>query len=149
MSMTKQSLIARNQQQDQLIAPHNGLSMQDTRKTATQMPLSSVVVRRGPQLMVVFVGCPDVEAVRALRRANVSVGVALAQDELATVPRLLDYDYAYVSISSVGRSPLQQALHDLATRNWVIDDDDDTGYRMTSKSPKALAQPSQRKALST
>lgn len=139
MPMTKQSLAVRNPLQDQAVLPAKSVSPRDKGEMLRQAPASSIVVRRGPQLMVVFVGCPDAQTVRDLRRAHVNVGVALAQDELASVPRLLDYDYAYVSISSLGRSPLQQALHDLATRNWVIDDDDDTIYRMTSASPKALS----------
>ncbi len=147
MLMTYRNVISENPDQGRNIMPIDPCAPHSKTRSADEIAASSMVVRRGPQLMVVFAGCPDAEEVRVLCQANVKVGVALAQGELASVPSLDNYSYAFVSVSSFGRSPLQQALNDLANRNWVIDDDGVDGEAsdpITFGKPKAPVRPSER-----
>lgn len=147
MSMTYRNIHSRNPDQERNIMQINPCARRGMTGTTDKVAASSMIVRRGPQLMVVFTGCPDAEDVRALHQADVKVGIALAQGELASVPSLDDYSYAFVSVASFGRSPLQQALNDLQTRNWVIDDDGldrDPRDPVTSARPKAPNLPSAR-----
>ncbi len=152
MSTTYRNVISENPDQGRFVMQMNPNAGRNTAPEPDEAAVSSMIVRRGPQLMVIFAGRPDAEDVRALREANVKVGVALAQGELASVPSLEDYSYAFVSVSSFGRSPLQQALNDLATRNWVLDDDGDgddgdSFDPMDSARPKSPIRPSQRLAV--
>jgi hypothetical protein len=150
MSMTSRNFTAYNPYEGENIMQLFDLTKHLEERRAEPAQLSSIVVRRGAQLMIVFAGCPDDDTVRNLRRANVEIGVALAQGELASVKSLDDFGYAFVSVSSFGRSPLDQALRDLTTRNWVLDDDGDDGEAFdpaSSAKPKAPVRPSERLAI--
>lgn len=89
---------------------------------ANQAPVSKVVVRRGPQLMVVLSGCPKASLVQALHQANVKVGLALSSSELAKASGLDDYSFVFVGVGHKKNSPLKQAVADLAHNGWSIDD---------------------------
>jgi len=89
---------------------------------ANQAPVSRVIVRRGPQLMVVIAGHPKASFVQALTEAGVKVGLALSSSELANAPKLDDYSFVFVGMSHKPGSPLKQAVADLAHNGWSIDD---------------------------
>ncbi|MGI9491416.1 MAG: hypothetical protein ACR2QF_03215 [Geminicoccaceae bacterium] len=89
---------------------------------ANQEPVSKVVVRRGPQLMVVLAGYPENCNIEALLQAGVKVGLALTSAELANAPKLDDYSFVFVGMSHKPGSPLKQAIADLAHNGWSIDD---------------------------
>lgn len=89
---------------------------------ANQTPAPMVIVRRGPQLMVVISGCPKASDLEALLQANVKVGLALSSGELAKASRLDDYSFVFVGMSHKSGSPLKQAVADLAHNGWSIDD---------------------------
>lgn len=88
----------------------------------SQAPVSRMIVRRGPQLMVVFSGYPQASTVRGLRQANVKIGLALAPCELATAAKLDDYSYVFVNVGRPSSSPLKRAVADLTHNGWSIDD---------------------------
>lgn len=89
---------------------------------ANQAPAARVVVRRGPQLMVVFSGRPMASDVDALLLANVKIGLALSPQDLGRASSLDDYSYMFVGTGRKGSSPLRQAVADLAHNGWSIDD---------------------------
>jgi hypothetical protein len=94
-------------------------------KAANQATAARAVVTRGPQLMVVFAGRPLASDVAALLSANVKVGLALSPSELARAADLDQYSYLFVGNARKGRSPLKQAVADLAHNGWSIDDQGD------------------------
>ena len=89
---------------------------------ANRAPVSKVVVKRGPQLMVMFSGQAKQSKVEALLQAGVKVGLALTSSELAKAPKLDDYSFVFVGMSHKAGSPLKQAVADLAHNGWSIDD---------------------------
>ena len=113
---------------------NNGHNMMETHEVhklqeapaANQAPASAmagtVVVRRGPQLMVVFAGAPENFNIEALLQAGVKVGLALTSGELAKASGLDDYSFVFVGMSHKPGSPLKQAVADLAHNGWSIDD---------------------------
>jgi hypothetical protein len=92
---------------------------------ANQARAARAVVSRGPQLMVVFAGRPLTADVETLLSANVKVGLAISPRDLASVSGLDDYSYLFVGTGRKGRTPLQQAVADLAHNGWSIDDSGD------------------------
>lgn len=104
-----------------------------------QTPVEKVIVRRGPQLMVVFSGCPKASTVNELCQANVKVGLALGPGGLATAPRLDDYSYVFVNVGRPAGSTLDRALADLAANGWSIDDSRNSTADLVE--PRAPAAP--------
>lgn len=90
---------------------------------ANQAPASKIVVKRGPQLMVVFSGRPQAADVKQLLQTKVKVGLALSPSELTKVDGLDDYSYVFTGFGRQGSAPLKQAVADLAHNGWEIDDD--------------------------
>jgi hypothetical protein len=109
---------------------NNGHNMMETHEVhklqevpaANQAPASKVVVKRGPQLMVVFSGSPENCNIEALLQAGVKVGLALTSGELAKASRLDGYSFVFVGMSHKSGSPLKQAVADLAHNGWSVDD---------------------------
>lgn len=89
---------------------------------ASQTPVTKAVMKRGPQLMVVFSGSPLASDVQALREAGVKVGLAVAPSEFSNVLALNDYSYVFTGFGRQGGSPLKQAIADLAHNGWSLDD---------------------------
>lgn len=89
-------------------------------KTATE----SVVLKRGPQMMVLFRGAPCSKTVETLSEAGVAIGLALAPGELPKVRNLDTYRYVFVSTGRRGRTAISEAVADLETNSWTIDTDE-------------------------
>ncbi|MCZ6667032.1 MAG: hypothetical protein O7B81_17165 [Gammaproteobacteria bacterium] len=100
----------------------SGPSGGDAAPAANGKPISCLTLRRGPQLMVVFHGCPHPSVVQSLRQAQVMIGLALSPNDLKTVSRLDSYSYVLVSSRSHAKSALAQAVSELIGANWSIDD---------------------------
>jgi len=104
----------------------------------SQMPATKAIVRRGPQLMVVFQNCPKAAVVEALLSTGVEVGLALAPRDFSKVSRLDNYSYVFTGMGRKGSSPLKQAVADLAHNGWTIDDDDASDlYQVEPRAPRA------------
>jgi hypothetical protein len=86
-------------------------------KTATE----SVVLKRGPQMMVLFRGNPCATTVATLSEAGVAIGLALAPGELTKVRDLDSYRYVFVSTGRRGRTAISEAVADLERNNWTVD----------------------------
>lgn len=98
------------------------------RPAANQEPAAKVVVRRGPQLMVVFQSCPKAADVDALLMAGVKVGLALSPRDLTKASKLDDYSYVFTGMGRKGKSSLGQAIADLAHNGWSVDDQGQSGF---------------------
>ena len=94
----------------------------DAAPAANGKPTCCLTLRRGPQLMVLFRGCPHPSVVLSLRQAQVMIGLALSPDNLKMIRRLDCYSYVFVSSHSRADSALAQAASDLIRANWSIDD---------------------------
>jgi hypothetical protein len=103
-------------------------------KTATDC----VVLKRGPQMMVLFRAnaCPT--AIDALSEAGVAIGLALAPGELPKVRNLDSYRYVFVSTGRRGRPTLAEAVADLERNNWTVDADHDDATDAQSHGPEML-----------
>lgn len=89
---------------------------------ANQAVSSWTVVRRGCQLMVVFSGCPCPSVAASLRDAGVQIGLALMPGELNKVTKLDYYNYTFISIARNPGQAQKQAVADLASNGWVVDE---------------------------
>ena len=91
-----------------------------TAATATE----SVVLKRGPQMMVLFRGTPCPATVETLSASGVAIGLALAPGELPKVRNLDSYRYVFVSTGRRGRTAISEAVADLERNSWTVDHDD-------------------------
>ena len=87
----------------------------------TQTATDRVVLKRGPQLMVLFRGSPLPTDIDQLQEAGVAIGLALAPGELPTLRSLDAFRYVFVSTGRRGRPALAEAVSDLELNNWSID----------------------------
>ncbi|MHA1566780.1 MAG: hypothetical protein ACTSX7_15825 [Alphaproteobacteria bacterium] len=94
----------------------------DVAPGANGKPICCLTLRRGPQLMVVFGGCPHPSVVQSLRQAQVKIGLALSPNDLKTVSRLDSYSYVLLSSRSFAKSALAQAVSELIGASWSVDD---------------------------
>jgi len=72
--------------------------------------------------MVLFRGCPCSTAAGSLRKAGVTIGLALAPGELPAMRGLEDYNYVFVGTGRGTRSTLAEAVADLEQNSWSVDD---------------------------
>ncbi|MGI9437908.1 MAG: hypothetical protein ACR2Q4_24260 [Geminicoccaceae bacterium] len=89
---------------------------------ANQTAASWTVVRRGGQLMVVFTSSPRPMVAQALLDEGVQIGLALAPGELNNVSGLDQFSYVHVSMARNAALVQKQAITDLASNGWVVDD---------------------------
>lgn len=100
----------------------------------TQTATDRVVLKRGPQMMVLFRGAPLPTDIDPLREAGVAIGLALAPGELPTVSGLDTYRYVFVSTGRRARPVLAEAVADLERNSWSIDvEPDDAAIERRSK----------------
>ena len=122
MFRNRQNFIFENKNSgENMMEGHNILNLKD-KSVANQASVAKVVVRRGPQLMVVIAGCPEMSSVEALRQAGVKVGLALSAGELSLAESLDHYSFVFVGLAHKKTSPLKQAVADLAFNGWSIDE---------------------------
>jgi len=103
-------------------------------KTATE----SVVLKRGPQLMVLFRGNACPKTVATLSEAGVAIGLALAPGELTKVRNLDTYRYVFVSTGRRGRTAISEAVADLERNSWTVETDHDETTVAESHGPEML-----------
>lgn len=89
----------------------------------TKTETHRIVLKRGPQMMVLFRGRPSAADVEPLRDAGVAIGLALAPGELPTVPSLDAYRYVFVSTGRRALPVLDEAVADLERNSWSVDAD--------------------------
>ncbi|MGI9491698.1 MAG: hypothetical protein ACR2QF_04775 [Geminicoccaceae bacterium] len=84
--------------------------------------ITCVALRRGPEVMALFRGCPLPSAIASLQELRIAVGIAISADELRTIEQLDCYRYVFVAVRSQAALTLKLAVTDLARRNWAKDD---------------------------
>ena len=104
----------------------------------TQTTTDRVVLKRGPQMMVLFRGCPRTKDVEPLHEAGVTIGLALAPRELPKVPRLDAYRYVFISTGRRALPILAEAIADLERNGWTVEADTDAAAEVESHSPRLL-----------
>lgn len=122
MSRNRLNLKQMNYRNGDNIMKSSAVQKLEIMPVANRLPVAKVVVRRGPQLMVVFQSAPKTADVEALLLAGVKVGLALSPRDLTNAARLDDYSYVFTGMGRKGKSPLSQAVADLAHNGWSVDD---------------------------